>query len=170
MIPRSYWQEVVYFKGVCLCASNGVKILAFFLWKWWRLDCHWVWRRKTLSKLQILPFFSGVSLCFFQLLTVVLQGYFVQLEFILALLQERNLVKLNREDDRIASNPRCFFAAKTVTSDTECPLWMYKVHGQYLAILLANNYCWVLGNLPLYQHHPKSTCWKNLSAYGLRLH
>ena len=100
-----------------------------------------MWRRKTLPKLQILLLFFGVSLCFFQLLTVVLQGYFVQLEFILALLQERNLVKLNREDDRIASNPRCFFTAKTVTSDTECPLWMYKVHGQYLAILLAHNYC-----------------------------
>ena len=92
-----------------------------------------MWRRKTLSKLQILPFFfSGVSLCFFQLLTVVLQGYFVQLEFILALLQERNLVKLNREDDRIASNPRWFFTVKTVTSDTECPLWMYKCMGSIL--------------------------------------
>ena len=134
MIPRSSCTEVVYFKGVFLYASNGGKVLVFFFWTWWRPDCHWVWRRKTIYKLQIFPSLfarSGGSLCFFQLLTVVLQGYFVQLEFILALLQERNLVKVYGEDERITSDPRLFFTAQMVTSDTGCPLWMYNVHQQY---------------------------------------
>lgn len=88
-----------------------------------------------------LPILQFLCVSFFRLLTVVLQGYFVQLEFILALLQERNLVKVYGEDDRIASDPRLFFTAKMVTSDTGCPLWMYKVHQKYLAILLSHTYC-----------------------------
>ena len=103
-----------------------------------------MWRRKTISKLQIFPSLfasSGVSLCFFQLLTViVLQGYFVQLEFILALLQERNLVKVYGEDDRRASDPRLIFTAQMVTSDTGCPLWMYIQCASTVSILLSHTY------------------------------